>query len=183
VKRRGFTLIELLVVIAIIGILIALLLPAVQKVREAANRVKCANNLKQIGLAVHNYDSTFQTFPPGAGPLFTIDTDYADYSRASVQALLLPYIEQANKYNQFDLRYDVNGAPQNEAARLQDVGIYFCALLIRPPQPSTTAMATMAGPTILATLAPMPIRGTWTRPRPVSSTLNPIRKCMTRTAN
>ncbi len=88
-QRRGFTLIELLVVIAIIGVLIGLLLPAVQKVREAANRLKCQNNLKQVGLALHNYHSSMNVFPPARLP-------FATRKIHSALARLLPYVEQEN---------------------------------------------------------------------------------------
>src|SRR5947209_14385202 len=101
--RRAFTLVELLVVIAILGVLIGLLLPAVQKVREAANRMKCQNNLKQIGLACHNYESTFSCLPPQFGTYCTGGA--CGSNDASPLTLLMPFLEQGNKYNQFNLAY------------------------------------------------------------------------------
>jgi prepilin-type N-terminal cleavage/methylation domain-containing protein/prepilin-type processing-associated H-X9-DG protein len=145
-RGSGFTLIELLVVIAIIAILIALLVPAVQKVREAAARTQCQNNLKQMGLAAHNYESTNKCLPPRHGTVLIAGKVYSN--DASPQALILPYVEQANKYNQFNFNYrtwndtDVvtgtftpgpGGKGINLPARIQDISIYLC-----PSDPSPT---------------------------------------------
>src|SRR3954452_5336840 len=94
-SRRAFTLIELLVVIAIIAVLIALLLPAVQAAREAARRLQCVNNLKQLGLAVHQYHDAHNSFPPG-------QLLFINWRDLSSLVLLLPFIEQQPLYSAFN---------------------------------------------------------------------------------
>src|SRR5947208_14203832 len=92
-RRQGFTLIQLLVVLAIFAILLGLLLPAIQKVREAANRMQSMNNLKQIALACHNYESANNTFPPGV-----------DANHYSTAVYLLPYMEANNIFKRIDMK-------------------------------------------------------------------------------
>ena len=126
--KSGFTLIELLVVIAIIAILIGLLLPAVQKVREAAARMKCSNNLKQIGLALHNYHSAYERFPAGGDAL-----------GFSVHAYLLPQLEQDNLYK--TINFSV--APTN-AANVGPLGTTIPGFLC-PSDPQSQAPAGQGG--------------------------------------
>jgi prepilin-type N-terminal cleavage/methylation domain-containing protein len=119
-SRRGFTLIELLVVIAIIAVLVGLLLPAVQKVREAAARMSCTNNLKQLGLAIHNYHSAFSAFPTSVRP-----AGVTTLPRISWTIGTLPYIEQDNVRS----RYDTNstwGAAANLPLTSQPIKIFNC---------------------------------------------------------
>jgi prepilin-type N-terminal cleavage/methylation domain-containing protein/prepilin-type processing-associated H-X9-DG protein len=125
-NRRGFTLIELLVVIAIIAVLIALLLPAVQAAREAARRAQCVNNLKQFGLAMHNYHSTVNSLPWGDGPWWI---------EWSAHTLLLPYMEQTPIYNaiNFDNGFFLSGGPSfvinypaNTSAVYSVISVFSC---------------------------------------------------------
>jgi len=126
--RLGFTLIELLVVIAIIAVLIALLLPAVQAAREAARRAQCANNMKQLGIALHNYHDTVGSFPTsfwrtqnGPGGASTTP-DWPGLNRNSWMAMILPYMEQNNVYSAINFSVPIQGGTNNEFARMNSTG-------------------------------------------------------------
>ena len=123
-KSRGFTLIELLVVIAIIAVLVALLLPAVQQAREAARRTSCKNNLKQISLALHNYQSTHRVFPMGV--LGTSGSSNSSDNLHTWQSMILPFVDQApifQRYN-FNVRFD---DAVNASLVREKLPVYLCA--------------------------------------------------------
>jgi prepilin-type N-terminal cleavage/methylation domain-containing protein/prepilin-type processing-associated H-X9-DG protein len=151
-RRNAFTLIELLVVIAIIAVLVGLLLPAVQKVREAAARMSCSNNLKQLGLAAHNYHSANNKFPPGVNvPAVITGLANGQNSPAplvagqsfSIFEALLPYIEQNNVYSQLNFvgPATVNGNPGNDSEYIN------CATATVPNPPGSTIIKTFLCPT------------------------------------
>src|SRR5262245_58352255 len=127
-RRRGaFTLIELLVVIAIIAVLVGRLLPAVQKVRESANRMSCQNNLKQIALAVHSYHATYRTLPINRYGDYSARTAYGGLYENSMSwswlSALLPYLEQENLYRQGDIP---NRALNESSATAVPVKVFLC---------------------------------------------------------
>jgi len=128
VSRRAFTLIELLVVIAVIAILIGLLLPAVQKIREAANRMKCQNNLKQIGLALHNYEGVYQSFPQARNPFPLVH---------SAASRLLPFVEQDNLQRLVDYSTPPTSATNMQASRTR-VSLFVC-----PSDPANGKVSTL----------------------------------------
>jgi prepilin-type N-terminal cleavage/methylation domain-containing protein/prepilin-type processing-associated H-X9-DG protein len=152
--RKAFTLIELLVVIAIIGVLIALLLPAVQKVREAANRARCANNLKQIALAAHNYHDSFETFPPGLYQFQVSTPPGSGRSGFTLFEYLLPFVEQDNLSRIWDLNkprlnvyvYDgSNYLATPEARSATVVKTYVCPTDQLPDNPAHVTPVPQAG--------------------------------------
>ena len=149
-SRYAFTLVELLVVIAIIGILVGLLLPAVQAAREAVRRMSCANNLKQLGLAIHNFESANERLPPGA------IWSSSGNKKGSILIYLLPYLEQDNLYRQFDLtksNTDEQLLPNStQMIGATSVPVFICPSDYHPPNLYGFAMhnyAASRGPTAL----------------------------------
>ena len=146
--RRGFTLIELLVVIAIIAILIALLLPAVQQAREAARRTQCKNNLKQLGLAMHNFEGTKGQFPTG-GQGTVANTGVTGWDLHSTFTHLLPFLEQGTLASMIDMKFAYNDkrAPNNQAAaRTAIPGLICPSNGLAEPDPQSYGQTDYAAP-------------------------------------
>jgi prepilin-type N-terminal cleavage/methylation domain-containing protein/prepilin-type processing-associated H-X9-DG protein len=138
-QSRGFTLIELLVVIAIIAVLIALLLPAVQAARETARRAQCVNNLKQLGLAIHNYESSNSVLPPQMSLLFSSTGTVAWKSSWGVASRIIPFIEGTALYNAINYTSKTTD-PSNVTAVSQSIKVFLCPSEVYP-QPATLTSA------------------------------------------
>ena len=134
-RRRGFTLIELLVVIAIIAVLIALLLPAVQAAREAARRAQCVNNLKQIGLGLHNYQSTVGSFPYGADQWGNSPTTFIASSGGNWVSMTLPYLELSTLSNAYNFSLQTNGPDNSNTTVIRTV----IRTLVCPSDPGSSS--------------------------------------------
>jgi prepilin-type N-terminal cleavage/methylation domain-containing protein/prepilin-type processing-associated H-X9-DG protein len=142
-RNRAFTLIELLVVIAIIAILIGLLLPAVQKVREAAARAKCSNNLKQLAIACHSYQDTIGALPPG-GTFRGVATDRNDQNFGPNWVVyILPYIEQGPLYNQ--VQASINAYPTNGSSTWRNIRGVTIPTMVCPSDPNTSIQCSNFG--------------------------------------
>jgi prepilin-type N-terminal cleavage/methylation domain-containing protein/prepilin-type processing-associated H-X9-DG protein len=149
-RHRGFTLIELLVVIAIIGVLVALLLPAVQAAREAARRSQCVNNLKQIGLALHNYHSTHDSFPVGQTQNLAGPVNYLGWMGWSIHAQILPNLEQQPLYNSINFNAISDGytyGPLNTTAANRIVSVFLCPSDAKTPRNGVNNYSGSIGPT------------------------------------
>ena len=174
-KRSGFTLVELLVVIAIIGILVGLLLPAVQAAREAARRMQCSNNLKQMGLAMHNFESTYKFFPAAdkdipAAKYPTPPNPYGARATFGTLFQILPYMEQAQIYNLFDVKRSyldpINMAPPygtGSKAGYVQIPAFICPSAPgEPPSdygPYFASIGLALGPYVLPRTDYIPIKG------------------------
>jgi prepilin-type N-terminal cleavage/methylation domain-containing protein/prepilin-type processing-associated H-X9-DG protein len=141
-SRRAFTVVELLVVIAIIGVLIGLMLPAVQRIRGTAARIQCANNLRQLGLACHNYHTGLKTLPPG----YYAAAPYPDTTPGwGWPAFLLPYIEQDNLFRQIDFKQPIQNSPAAQAV----VAAFLCPMDQTPDGAFPVTDATLTPLTLL----------------------------------
>jgi prepilin-type N-terminal cleavage/methylation domain-containing protein/prepilin-type processing-associated H-X9-DG protein len=145
-RRQGFTLVELLVVIAIIGILVSLLLPAVQAAREAARRIKCANNLKQYGLAIHNYHDVYNSLPPGG--LWNISSVDWGIPAPSWQVRVMPFMEQQSVYDKINWDLLNYNTPDLNGDQWRDYGVMSLVDKINPPGPQSIRACEVVTPYI-----------------------------------